>query len=108
MVLFIQMHTTPVVSLLIELCMYPHQYLPKEAGYIMIVIFMAIYYSIIHMAHKYTGVWVYGLFDAISASQVRLLSIQTATSKLFLCVNSTPACGTFDFQKICVLAYKFF
>jgi len=63
------MHTTPVVSLLIELCMYPHQYLPKEAGYIMIVIFMAIYYSIIHMAHKYTGVWVYGLFDAISASQ---------------------------------------
>ena len=81
LVLFsIQMHTTPVVSLLIELCMYPHQYLPKEAGYIMIVIFMAIYYSIIHMAHKYTGVWVYGLFDAISASQVRLLSIQTATS----------------------------
>ena len=68
------MHTTPAVSLLIELCMYPHQYLPKEAGYIMIVIFMAIYYSIIHMAHKYTGVWVYGLFDAISASQVRLLS----------------------------------
>ena len=67
------MHTTPVVSLLIVLCMYPHQYLPKEAGYIMIVIFMAIYYSIIHMAHKYTGVWVYGLFDAISASQVRLL-----------------------------------
>ena len=67
------MHTVPGLTLLMELCLYHHQYPPKEAGMGMIVLFMAFYYTIIVMAHKYTGVWVYGLFDVISTWQRYLI-----------------------------------
>jgi len=67
------MHTVPALTLLMELCLYHHQYPPKEAGIGMIALFMAFYYTIIVMAHKYTGVWVYGLFDVISTWQRYLI-----------------------------------
>lgn len=64
------MHTAPAVTLFIELYCYRHQYPPSVGmGVGMITSFMALYYAIIVMAHKHTGVWVYGLFEIMSDMQ---------------------------------------
>ena len=56
----------------------------------MIALFMAFYYTIIVMAHKYTGVWVYGLFDVISSGQRYIIvALFTLVTILFYLVGDS-------------------